>query len=369
MESVDCAVIGAGAVGLAVARELAGAGREVVVIEAAAKPGTGTSSRNSEVVHAGIYYPPGSLKARLCVEGRQMLHHYCDEHRVAYRRIAKLIVAADPGQREALASLAGRARANGVTDLVALDAADAARLEPALACSAALLSPSTAIFDSHGYLLALEGDARDRGAALAVSSRVAGGRVVAGGIELVIDAGEHLRLRAGRVFNCGGLGAAAVAGAIDGLPAARVPAVRYCKGSYFRLATRSPFSRLVYPIPEPGGLGVHLTLDLGGQARFGPDVEWIDTIDYAVDASRAQRFYPAIRSYWPGLPDGGLAPDYAGIRPKLHAPGEPASDFVIEGPREHGVEGLVNLFGIESPGLTASLAIARYAVALLDAAG
>jgi L-2-hydroxyglutarate oxidase LhgO len=365
VDAADCVVIGAGAIGLAVAREAARAGREVVVVEAERRPGTVTSSRNSEVIHAGIYYPEGSLKARLCVEGRERLYRYCDEHGVLYRRLGKLVVATDDAQREGLAALARRAQANGVADLEALDGAAARRLEPALACTAALLSPSTGIVDSHAYMTALEGDARDAGAALAVASRVSGGRVVCGGIELVVEANEPPSLIARSVFNCAGLDAARVAASIDGVPAAAIPRVRYCKGSYFRLAGRSPFSRLVYPLPEPGGLGVHLTLDLGGAARFGPDVEWIDAIDYAVDASRADRFYPAIRRYWPGLPDGALVPDYGGIRPKLHGPGEPARDFAIEGPQEHGVAGLVNLFGIESPGLTASLAIARYAVARL----
>lgn len=369
MNAVDCVVIGAGASGLAIAREAARAGREVVVVEAERRPGTVTSSRNSEVIHAGIYYPEGSLKARLCVEGRERLYRYCDEHGVAYRRLGKLVVATGDAQQEALAALARRAQGNGVADLVALDAAAARRLEPALACTAALLSPSTGIVDSHAYMMALDGDARDAGAVLAVASRVTRGRVVGGAIELVVEGSEPVSLIARSVFNCAGLDAARVAASIEGVPAAAIPCVRYCKGSYFRLAGRSPFSRLVYPLPEPGGLGVHLTLDLGGAARFGPDVEWIDTIDYAVDASRADRFYPAIRRYWPALPDGTLVSDYAGIRPKLHGPDEPARDFAIEGPQEHGIAGLVNLFGIESPGLTASLAIARYALARLNAPG
>jgi L-2-hydroxyglutarate oxidase LhgO len=367
VDVVDCAVIGAGVIGLAVAREAARAGRDVVVIEAARRPGTVTSSRNSEVIHAGIYYPEGSLKACLCVEGRERLYRYCDEHGVLYRRLGKLVVATSDAQREGLGALARRARSNGVTDVVALDGAAARRLEPALACAAALLSPSTGIVDSHAYLTALEGDARDAGAVLAVASRVARGRVVAGGIELVVEGSEPLSLTARSVFNCAGLDAARVAASIEGVPLTAIPRLRYCKGSYFRLAGRSPFSRLVYPMPEPGGLGVHLTLDLGGGVRFGPDVEWIDAIDYAVDASRADRFYPAIRHYWPGLPDGALVPDYAGIRPKVQGPDEPARDFIIEGPQEHGVAGLVNLFGIESPGLTASLAIASDALARLNA--
>ncbi|HEX7327155.1 MAG TPA: NAD(P)/FAD-dependent oxidoreductase [Casimicrobiaceae bacterium] len=369
MDAADCVVIGAGVIGLAVAREAARAGREVVIVEAERRPGTITSSRNSEVIHAGIYYQEGSLKARLCVEGRERLYRYCDEHGVACRRVGKLIVATSDAQCEGLGALARRAQANAVADVVALDGAAARRLEPALACTAALLSPSTGIVDSHMYMTALEGDARDAGAVLAVASRVIGGHVVGGGIELVVEGSEPLSLIARSVFNCAGLDAARVAASIEGVPRAAIPRLRFCKGNYFRLAGRSPFSRLVYPLPEPGGLGVHLTLDLGGAARFGPDVEWIDAIDYAVDASRADRFYPAIRRYWPGLPDGALAPDYAGIRPKLHGPDEPARDFAIEGPQEHGVAGLVNLFGIESPGLTASLAIASDALARLRAAG
>lgn len=369
-------VIGAGVIGLAVARAAARSGREVVVVEAARTPGTGISSRNSEVIHAGIYYPVGSLKAHLCTEGRERLYRYCVEHGVAHRRLGKLIVATVDAQRDALAALGVQARANGVEDLVALDAVAVRHLEPELACTAALLSPSTGIVDSHGYLLALEGDARDAGAVLAVASRVIGGRVVSDGIEVTVEGIEPLRLRARSVFNCAGLDAARVAVSIEGVPDAAIATLRYCKGSYFRLAGRSPFSRLVYPLPEPGGLGVHLTLDLGGQARFGPDVEWLDPervdadrLDYSVDPARAASFYPAIRSYWPGLPDASLIPDYAGIRPKLHAQGEPGRDFAIEGPREHGVAGLVNLLGVESPGLTASLAIAEYALNRLHAAG
>jgi len=367
VEAVDCVVIGAGVIGLAVAREAARAGRDVVVVEAERRPGTVTSSRNSEVVHAGIYYPAGSLKARLCVEGRERLYRYCELHRVAYRRLGKLVVATTDEQRSSLAELALRARTNGVSDLIALDAREARTLEPALSCTAALLSPSTGIVDSHGYLSALEDDARDAGAVVAVASRVTRGRAGRDGIELTVGGAEPLSLRARSVFNCAGLDAASVAASIDGVPAAVIPHVRYCKGSYFRLASRSPFSRLVYPVPEPGGLGVHVTLDLGGQARFGPDVEWIDAIDYAVDARHGDGFYAAIRRYWPGLHDGGLVPDYAGIRPKLSGPGESPRDFAIDGPQEHGVAGLVNLFGIESPGLTAALAIAEYAVAMLAA--
>ncbi|MGE5667500.1 MAG: NAD(P)/FAD-dependent oxidoreductase [Betaproteobacteria bacterium] len=369
MDRVDCIVIGAGVVGLAVARELARAGREVVVVEAADAIGTVTSARNSEVLHAGIYYPPGSLKARLCVAGRERLYAYCREHEVPHRRCGKLIVATGTDQLDDLERLEAQARDNGVDDLVPLDLPAVADLEPALSCVAALHSPSTGIVDSHQFMLALEGDARDAGAVFAFGSPVVGGDVTGDGIGLVIGGAESMALCARSVVNCAGHDAPRVARSIAGLPGISVPRAFLCKGNYFRLSGRSPFSRLVYPIPEAAGLGVHLTLDLGGQARFGPDVEWVEAIDYAVDAARAARFYPAIRRYWPALPDGALVPDYAGIRPKIQAPGEAARDFVIDGPREHGVAGLVNLFGIESPGLTASLAIAGYVAAKLDETG
>jgi L-2-hydroxyglutarate oxidase LhgO len=369
MDRVDCIVIGAGVAGLAVARELSRAGREVIVVEAADAIGTVTSARNSEVLHAGIYYPPGSLKARLCVAGRERLYAYCAEHAVAHRRCGKLIVATSADQLADLERLEVQARENGVDDLVPLDPPAIAALEPALSCVAALHSPSTGIIDSHQYMLALEGDARDAGAVFAFGSPVVGGDVMGDGIGVVVGGAEPMTLCARSVVNCAGHDGPRVARSIAGLPGISIPRAYLCKGNYFRLAGRSPFSRLVYPIPEAAGLGVHVTLDLGGQARFGPDVEWVDAIDYAVDPARAERFYPAIRRYWPELPDGALVPDYSGIRPKIHAPGEAARDFVIDGAREHGVAGLVNLFGIESPGLTASLAIAEYAVGKLRETG
>ncbi|MBK9352096.1 MAG: NAD(P)/FAD-dependent oxidoreductase [Sulfuritalea sp.] len=366
MERIDCAVIGAGVIGLAVARVLAMRGREVLILEAESAFGTGISARNSEVIHAGIYYPAGSLKARLCVAGRALLYAYCAERGIEHRRCGKLIVASGEHQREPLVDIAARAGANGVDDLQWLTRDAARALEPALECSAALLSPSTGIIDSHGLMLSLLGDAERAGAVLALRSRVLGGRVSADGIRLdVAGNGDGMSLLARGVVNCAGLGAQHLARALTGLPPHSVPPLHYAKGNYYALAGRAPFSRLIYPVPESAGLGVHLTLDLGGQARFGPDVEWIDGIDYTVDPRRADAFYAEVRRYWPELSDGALQPAYAGIRPKLHAPGAAACDFAIAGPRDHGVPGLVNFFGIESPGLTASLALAAHAAELL----
>jgi L-2-hydroxyglutarate oxidase LhgO len=366
MERIDCAIIGAGVVGLAVARELAARGREVLILESESAFGSGISARNSEVIHAGIYYPAGSLKARLCVAGRHLLYAYCAERGIAHRRCGKLIVAASDAQCAELEGIAARARVNGVDDLQPLSREAARALEPALECRAALLSPSTGIIDSHALMLSLLGDAERDGAVLALQTRVQGGRIDSDGMVLAIDSGgEHSELRARCVVNCAGLGAQAFATALHGLPPAAVPPLHYAKGNYYALAGRAPFSRLIYPVPEAAGLGVHLTLDLGGQARFGPDVEWIDRIDYAVDPRRADSFYAEVRRYWPQLPDDALQPAYAGIRPKLHAPGEAARDFLVAGPEQHGVPGLVNFFGIESPGLTASLALAAHAAELL----
>jgi len=356
LDRIDTAVIGAGLVGLAVARALALSGREVVILEAEDAIGTHTSSRNSEVIHAGIYYPQGSLKARACVEGRERLYAYCAERGVPHRRCGKLIVATDAAQQGELEGIRRKAQANGVTDVVRLGVDEARALEPALSLVAALHSPSTGIVDSHALMLAYLGDAESAGAMLALKSPLEKGIVRPEGIELQVAGAEPLLARA--VVNSAGLRAPSLARRIEGFPAALAPRELYAKGNYYALARRAPFSRLVYPVPEPGGLGVHVTLDLGGRARFGPDVEWIDAPDYRVDPQRAQAFYAAIRRYWPGLPDGALVPDYAGIRPKISGPGEPAADFVVQGPREHGVAGLVNLFGIESPGLTASLALA-----------
>ena len=370
MEHTDAVVIGAGVVGLAVARALAATGREVVILEAENAFGTITSARNSEVIHAGIYYPTGSLRAQLCVRGKQLLYAYCADHGVAHRRCGKLVVATEAAELPALQRLQATALANGVADLQWLTSDQASALEPALHSVGALLSPSTGIIDSHGLMLALLGDAERCGAVLALCSPVRGWRVTPNGIEL--DVGDSagpdaaMTLRAGVVVNSAGLGAPALARRLAGLDPAGVPRDHLAKGCYFALPGRAPFSRLVYPAPgQSSHLGVHLTLDLGGQARFGPSFEWVDQIDYSVPAAGADAFYAEVRRYWPALPDGALQPGYAGLRPKISGPGEPAADFRIDGPGRHGVPGLVNLYGIESPGLTSCLAIAEQVAALL----
>jgi L-2-hydroxyglutarate oxidase LhgO len=352
VEKLDAVVIGAGVVGLAVARALALAGREVVILESEDAIGTHTSSRNSEVIHAGIYYPKSSLKARSCVQGKELLYEYCVSHGVPHRRCGKLIVATDEKQIDELKGIQAKAHANGVTDVVWMTRAQALALEPELQCVAALYSPSTGIIDSHALMLAYLGDAEAKGAMLALKSPLEKCEVVADGFVL------QESIHATTLVNSAGLKAPSIAKAIKGYPADKGPGEFYAKGNYYSLNRKNPFSRLVYPVPEPGGLGVHITLDLAGQARFGPDVEWVDRIAYDVDPRRADRFYAAIRRYWPGLPDASLSPGYAGIRPKTAGPKDPAPDFEIQGPRQHGVPGLVHLFGIESPGLTASLALA-----------
>jgi L-2-hydroxyglutarate oxidase LhgO len=367
-------VIGAGVVGLACARALAARGREVLILEAGLRFGSGISSRNSEVIHAGLYYPPGSLKARLCVRGRALLYAYCAAQGIAHRRCGKLVVATTPAQHPALASIAQRAAANGVDDLQWLTAAQARELEPELACSAALLSPSTGIVDAHGLMLALLGDAERAGAILALGTPVVSAAIGAHGILLQTGGEAPMQLLARSVVNATGLAAPALAACFEGLAPEHLPRAHFAKGNYFALQGAAPFSRLVYPVPEAAGLGVHLTLDLQGRARFGPDVEWMnlpaDTtlFDYRVDPARGEAFQHEIRRYWPGLPDGALMPDYAGIRPKISGPDDPAADFRIDGPAAHGVHGLVNLFGIESPGLTACLAIAEQVDTLLHPA-
>lgn len=356
-ERVEAVVVGAGVVGLACARALARAGKEVLILERHSEIGTETSARNSEVIHAGIYYPQGSLKARLCVQGRDRLYSFCETHGVAHRRCGKLIVATTTAQEARLREIRKRAGSNGVDNLEFLSATDVRALEPHLRCTAALLSPSTGIIDSHELMLALLGDAEKHGAVIALNAPVESGAIRDSGLELHVGGDAPLTLQAGMVVNSAGLHASALARSLKGLPEDAVPTAWLAKGNYFSLSGRSPFSRLVYPVPEPGGLGVHLTLDLAGQARFGPDVEWLENIDYNVDPERGRKFYAAIRDYWPDLPDESLYPAYAGIRPKIAGPDEADADFQIQGPDAHGVAGLVNLFGIESPGLTSCLAI------------
>jgi L-2-hydroxyglutarate oxidase LhgO len=362
-ERIDTLVVGAGVVGLAVARALALAGREVVVVEALEQVGSVTSARNSEVIHAGLYYPPGSQKARLCVRGKEALYAYCERQQVPHRRCGKLVVANGAAEEANLLALQAQAEANGVHDTVLLTGAEARALEPELVCTAALHSPSTGIVDSHAFMLALRGDAESAGAMVALASPFEGAAVLGDGFEVRIGGDTPMALHCRALVNNAGLQAASVAQRIDGLDARQVPTPRRCKGHYFALAGRAPFSHLVYPLPDHAGLGIHYTLDLGGQGRFGPDTEWLagddDTpIDYTVDVSRRDAFAWAIARYWPGLRADALQPAYSGVRPKIVGPGEPAADFRIDGPEFHGVAGLVNLFGIESPGLTASLAIA-----------
>ncbi len=358
-ETIDCVVIGAGVVGLAVARALVRAGLETIILESELQIGTVTSSRNSEVIHAGIYYPPGSLKASLCVEGKKRLYLYCDERKVQYRNCEKLIVASGEEQIPKLKHIITRARVNGVSDLRLLDRQQARDLEPEVECVAAILSPSTGIIDSHGLMLSLQGDFESAGGMLAFASPVISGRWEGNGISLLVGGAQQMELKARYVINSAGLSAPGFARSLQGLNPELVPPVYFAKGNYYALGCRSPFRRLIYPAPGSAGLGVHLTLDMGGNARFGPDVEWINEIAYDVDPGRIKSFYSEIRKYWPGLPDDSLSPAYSGIRPKLHRPGEAACDFMIQDQSVHGMAGLINLFGIESPGLTASLAIAE----------
>jgi L-2-hydroxyglutarate oxidase LhgO len=354
----DILIIGAGVVGLAIGAECARRGDTVIVAEATGAIGSGTSSRNSEVMHGGMYYPTGSLRARHCVQGRRLLTDYCAKRGIAHRAVGKLIVATTPFEEAKIASIHKQGLANEVEGLALIDGAQARALEPNLACVAALHSPWTGIVDSHGVMLALQGEIEDAGGAIAFHTPVT--RIVpsGSGFDVHFGGAEPGVLRVDGVVNSAGLGAQALARVTEGYPAERAPKQVLAKGNYFACAGKPAFSRLIYPAPVEGGLGIHLTLDLNGRMRFGPDVEWIEAEDYNVDPRRADVFYAAIRTYWPGLPDGALTPDYCGIRPKLTGPGEPAADFVIDGPAEHGLPGLVHLFGIESPGLTSSLSIA-----------
>ncbi len=361
-DKVECIVVGAGVVGLAIARALALQGREVVVLEAEGAIGTGVSARNSEVIHAGIYYPAGSLKTGLCVAGRRLLYPYCSSHGVAHKQVGKLIVASDEDEIAVLEQLRAAAEANGLDRedrLQWLDGAAARKLEPSLKCVAALLSPATGIIDAHGLMLAYRGDLEDRGGVVALHARLVGAERTTGGFRTrIVSEGAETELDCTILINSAGLGAQAVAASIAGLPAPAIPTLYTVKGNYFTIGGRPAFTRLIYPVPVKHGLGVHVTLDLAGQMRFGPDTEAVDRLDYTVDPRRADVFYEAIRRYWPALPDGALTPAYAGIRPKLQGPNDGFRDFVIQDGAHHGLPGLVNLYGIESPGLTASFAIA-----------
>lgn len=368
---IDSIVVGAGVVGLAVARQLAQSGREVLIVESEKHFGTQTSARNSEVIHAGIYYEKDSLKARLCVRGKELLYAYCESRALPHKRCGKLIVATNPEQVKTLASIQTRARNNGVEDLLMLNASEVCEIEPQIVCEGALLSPSTGIIDSHSLMLSFLGDAENAGAVIAYDSKVLSvkrlGSVDAeNGFEVAIGGDEPMVISCKEVINSAGHGACQLAREIEGLDRSLIPEPVLAKGNYFQLQGKAPVSRLIYPVPEEGGLGVHITLDLAGQVRFGPDVEWLDKANYKVDPGRADSFYEAVRSYWPALPDNSLLPDYAGLRPKIQFGEAVFSDFVLQGPQEHDFAGLVNLFGIESPGLTAGLAIAEEVEQLLS---
>ena len=368
-DSVDCVVIGAGVVGLAVARALAlspkFAGKELLLLEAANGIGTGTSSRNSEVIHAGIYYPQGSLKAQLCVQGREMLYDYCEQRGIGFKRCGKLLVATNEAQVAQLQGIIAKAAANGVNDLVLLTREQARELEPQLECVAAVISPSTGIIDSHALMLSLQGDFQNAGGLTVLNSAVASAFIDSGAIKIEMTDGTKIFTKT--LVNAAGLSAPMLARSMQGLNPQFVPQEYYAKGNYFTLSGKSPFSRLIYPVPEAAGLGVHLTLDMGGQAKFGPDVEWVKSADdLVVNPARGDAFYAEVRKYWPQLQDGTLIAGYAGMRPKISAPTEAAADFMIQGPLEHGIAGLVNLFGIESPGLTSSMAIGTLVAGMLN---
>lgn len=356
----ECVVIGAGVVGLAIAARLAQQGREVIIVEAQADVGSVTSARNSEVIHAGIYYSKDSLKARFCVQGKQQLYDYCQQRHIPFKRCGKLIVATNNPQLERLGKIKARAFNNGVQDIELLSHRAALAIEPQLHCIGALLSPSTGILDSHAFMVSLLGDAENHGAVLACRTAVHSVNYVASAsyYQLAFGNDQTNSMTARIVINAAGHGACALANSVFQNSERHDFTAIMSKGNYFSLSAKAPFSRLVYPVPEEGGLGVHLTLDMAGRARFGPDVEPIEHEDYSVDQMRAQRFYAAIRQYWPALPDNTLLPDYSGIRPQVSINGQLYPDFLVHGPDEHGMPGLVNLLGIESPGLTASLAIA-----------
>ena len=369
MDRVDCVVIGAGVIGLAVAREMALQGRETILLERESAFGTISSARNSEVIHAGIYYPKHSLKAKLCVEGNRMLYEYCRTHHVATQPYGKLIVASDNSQLDDLQAILYKAQQNNVPEIKMITGEQAKSMEPELQCSAAVLSASTGIVDSHGFMLSLLGGFEDAGGMIAYQSPLISAKPIGSkaqdGFELEIGGADGMKIQTKLLINCAGMSAPAVARKIQSLSEEQIPKAYFAKGNYFSLSGKSPFSHLIYPIPEPGGLGVHLTLDMGGQAKFGPDVEWLEIdeenqIDYTVNPKRGDDFYAAVRKYWPGLKDNALQPDYSGVRAKIVPPNTPAGDFCFNTPKDHGLEGLFNLYGFESPGLTSSLAIAKH---------
>lgn len=369
MDRVDCVVIGAGVIGLAVAREMALQGRETILLERESTFGTISSARNSEVIHAGIYYPKDSLKAKLCVEGNRMLYEYCRTHHVATQPYGKLIVASDDSQLDDLQAILYKAQQNNVPEIKMITGEQAKSMEPELQCSAAVLSASTGIVDSHGFMLSLLGGFEDAGGMIAYQSPLISAKLIGSkaqdGFELEIGGADGMKIQTKLLINCAGMSAPAIAKKIEGLAQEQIPKAYFAKGNYFSLSGKSPFKHLIYPIPEPGGLGVHLTLDMGGQAKFGPDVEWLEIddenqIDYTVNPKRGDGFYAAVRKYWPGLKDNALQPDYSGVRAKIVPPNTPAGDFCFNTPKDHGLEGLFNLYGFESPGLTSSLAIAKY---------
>jgi L-2-hydroxyglutarate oxidase LhgO len=366
MENVDVVVIGAGVVGLASARALALRGREVLVLESEAAIGTGTSARNSEVIHAGLDYAPGSLKAQHCVAGKPMLYAYLRERGIGHLQCGKLIVATSAAQVPQLARMQANAGACGMPETQLLSAEQAMALQPGLRCVGALSSPSTGIVDSHGLMLSLQGDLEHAAGSVVLNTPVSSAQITDTGTVIHTGGADPMALHARTVVNCAGLYAQAVAARMQGFPSQHVPPTHYAKGNYFSYTGKVPFSQLIYPLPEAAGWGVHLTLDLAGQARFGPDVQWVDHLNYDVDPSRAASFYASIRSFWPDLPDGSLQPSYSGIRPKIQAPGEKSKDYCIIGPKDHGVAGMVHLFGIESPGLTSCLSIGQHVADLLQ---
>ena len=374
MDQVDCVVIGAGVVGLAVAREMALQGRETILLERESAFGTISSARNSEVIHAGIYYPRDSLKAKLCVEGNRMLYEYCRTHNVSTQPYGKLIVASDESQLDDLQAILYKAQQNKVPEIKMITGEQAKAMEPELHCAAAVLSASTGIVDSHGFMLSLLGGFEDAGGMIAYQSPLISAKPIGDnakdGFELEIGGADGMKIQTKLLINCAGMSAPVIAKKIEGLKEDQIPKAYFAKGNYFSLSGKSPFKHLIYPIPEPGGLGVHLTLDMGGQAKFGPDVEWLEIdeesqIDYTVNPKRGEGFYEAVRRYWPGLKDNALQPDYSGVRAKIVPPNAPAGDFCFNMPKDHGLEGLFNLYGFESPGLTSSLAIAKHLEGLI----